>query len=66
MGQNEDLYEEIAQQAYYLYIDRGFVAGGDLDDWLRAETIVMERLAKAEVKGSGLKVKKAPARSGSK
>jgi Protein of unknown function (DUF2934) len=63
MGQNEDLYQEIARQAYYLYIDRGFIDGNDLDDWLRAESIVVQLRAKSEGKGSAGKAKKATAKS---
>lgn len=63
MGQNEDLYDKVARHAYYLFIDRGFVDGGDLDDWLRAESMVMELRAKSEGKGSAEKAKKATARS---
>ena len=29
--------EQIAQRAYYLYLDRGHADGSALDDWLRAE-----------------------------
>jgi hypothetical protein len=29
--------DQIAQRAYYLYLDRGRADGSALDDWLRAE-----------------------------
>lgn len=28
---------EIAERAYYLYLERGGVAGSEFDDWIRAE-----------------------------
>lgn len=33
-------YERISMTAYYLAERRGFAAGGEVDDWLRAETMV--------------------------
>ena len=33
-------HEEVARVAYELYVERGRVDGGDLDDWLKAEAIV--------------------------
>jgi hypothetical protein len=41
-----DLNEEIAKVAYDLYEKRGKSSGSDLDDWLKAEKIVMDRYAK--------------------
>ena len=41
-----DLNEEIAKVAYDLYEKRGRGNGNDLDDWVRAEKIVMGRYAK--------------------
>lgn len=35
-------HDQIATAAYYLAEQRGFVAGNDLDDWLRAEAIVSQ------------------------
>ena len=34
---------EIARRAYELYLERGCVAGEDLDDWLKAEREVLEK-----------------------
>ena len=45
------LYEEIAKVAYYLHEKRGRVHGYDLDDWLEAERIVLERYAKRKKGG---------------
>jgi len=45
-------HEEVAQRAYYLYLERGSAPGNPLEDWLRAE----EQLA-AEVATSGRKSK---------
>jgi hypothetical protein len=42
----DHLYEEIAKVAYELHEKRGRVHGYDLDDWLEAERIVLERYAK--------------------
>ncbi len=41
-----DLNEEIAKVAYDLYIRRGKTHGSDIDDWVKAEKIVMARYAK--------------------
>ena len=40
------LYEKIAKVAYSLHEKRGRVHGYDLDDWLEAERIVLEKYAK--------------------
>jgi hypothetical protein len=40
------LYDEVAKVAYDLHEKRGKVHGYDLDDWLEAERIVLERYAK--------------------
>jgi Protein of unknown function (DUF2934) len=58
MGRNDDLFQEIARQAFYLYTQRGFVDGNDLDDWLRAERMVTEQSSKVRVKRSSGKAKK--------
>jgi len=44
------LYDEIAKVAYDLHKKRGRVHGYDLDDWLEAERIVLERYAKRNEK----------------
>ncbi len=33
-------HDQISMAAYYLAEQRGFAAGNDLDDWLRAEVII--------------------------
>jgi hypothetical protein len=40
------LYDEVAKVAYDLHEKRGKVHGYDIDDWLEAERIVLERYAK--------------------
>ncbi len=35
------LSERIAQRAYELYKERGFVDGDDIDDWLKAEQEIL-------------------------
>jgi hypothetical protein len=44
------LYDEIKKVAYELHEKRGRVPGYDLDDWLEAERIVLERYAKRKGK----------------
>ena len=39
-----EIYEMIAQAAYYRAEKRGFTPGLEADDWLQAETEVTERL----------------------
>jgi len=46
MQKNKNLYGEIVVVAYDLYEKRGRVHGCHLEDWLEAERIVLERLAK--------------------
>jgi hypothetical protein len=41
-----NLYDEVAKVAYELHEKRGSVHGYDLEDWLEAERIVLERHAK--------------------
>jgi hypothetical protein len=43
--QNEDRRAEIARRAYELYLERGYVDGQDLDDWLAAERELVEKEA---------------------
>jgi hypothetical protein len=58
-----NLYDEVAKVAYELHEKRGRVHGYDLEDWLEAERIVLERHAqeieKETKKPSGTEVKKA-------
>lgn len=41
---DEELYEQVARQAYELYQQRGEEHGHDLEDWLTAEQLVQEEL----------------------
>ncbi len=43
MAMLKDFYIEVAKVAYELYEKRGRIHGYDLEDWLKAETIVMKR-----------------------
>jgi hypothetical protein len=43
MQAEENLYEETVKTAYDLYEKRGRLDGYDLEDWLEAERIVLER-----------------------
>lgn len=43
MGKEEHSYDEICKVAYDLYEKRGRIYGYELQDWLEAEKIVMER-----------------------
>ncbi|GEM_PF-1684977 len=36
-------YQEVAKVAYELYLQRGCANGHDLEDWLKAETLVRQR-----------------------
>ena len=60
---NNILYDEIVKVAYDFHEKRGSVHGYDLEDWLEAERIVMERHAKEmaseAIKTSKTKAKKA-------
>jgi hypothetical protein len=40
----QELRERIAQRAYELYEKRGQTHGGDLEDWLEAERLVLAQL----------------------
>ncbi len=43
----DGMWDRIAQKAYELWEERGRRAGHDLEDWLDAETIVMEEIHEA-------------------
>jgi hypothetical protein len=43
MDKKKDINDEIARVAYELYEKRGRAHGHELEDWLEAERIVMER-----------------------
>ena len=47
-----EIYELIAQAAYYRAEKRGFTPGLEADDWLQAETEIMERLRARHTGGS--------------
>jgi len=42
-----ELYEMIAEAAYFRAQKRGFTPGAEAEDWLHAEAEVMERVRKA-------------------
>lgn len=46
------LEEDIRSRAYALYEERGREDGHDLDDWLRAETELIEAAAKTAAKAA--------------
>ena len=48
-----ELYELIAEAAYFRAQKRGFMPGLEADDWVQAEAEVMERVRKARSNGSG-------------
>ena len=48
-----ELYEMIAEAAYFRAQKRGFTPGLEADDWVQAEAEVMERVRKARTNGSG-------------
>ena len=41
-SENLSLEEQIQRRAYELYVERGNQSGSELDDWLRAETEILE------------------------
>ena len=43
MDKKKDINDEIARVAYEIYEKRGRAYGHELEDWLEAERIVMER-----------------------
>ena len=43
----DGMWERIAGKAYQLWEERGRHAGSDLEDWLDAETAVMEEIHEA-------------------
>jgi len=43
MKRKKGIHDEIARVAYELYKERGRVHGHDLEDWLEAEKVVMEK-----------------------
>ena len=70
MAKIENLYDEIVRVAYALYEKRGMAHGHDLEDWLEAERIVLEKHVKeieqeANIIGA-TKAKKAPGKTKAK
>jgi hypothetical protein len=43
MDKKKDMHDEISRVAYELFEKRGKAQGKELEDWLEAERIVMER-----------------------
>jgi hypothetical protein len=46
-SENLSLEEQIQRRAYELYVERGNQSGSELDDWLQAETEILESQAQA-------------------
>ena len=46
-SENLSLEEQIQRRAYELYVERGNQSGSELDDWLQAETEILERREQA-------------------
>ena len=44
---SDSMRERIAKKAYELWQERGYRDGRDLEDWLDAEIIVMEKIREA-------------------
>jgi hypothetical protein len=47
MSNSSDLHGEVAKTAYNFYVKRGMIDGNDLEDWLKAEKIVMGQQEKS-------------------
>jgi hypothetical protein len=48
-----ELYEMIAEAAYFRAQKRGFRPGLEAEDWLQAEAEVMERVRTTRINGAG-------------
>lgn len=59
---NKSLIEEIEKLAYELYEKSGYIEGCEIENWLEAERIVMERYAVVEIAETGTVKKKRQAR----
>jgi len=56
MDEGKNVFEEVARVAYELYEKRGGIHGYDVEDWVEAQEIVIERHAKrAESKAEAAK-----------
>ena len=53
MSTSSDLHGEVAKTAYDFYVKRGMINGNDLEDWLKAEKIVMGQQAKSSKNKTG-------------
>jgi hypothetical protein len=54
MSTSSDLHGEVAKTAYNFYVKRGMIDGNDLEDWLKAEKIVMGQQAKSRENKAGI------------
>lgn len=52
MTEREKLEEEIRRVAYEIYVQSGCIPGRDLDNWLEAERIVLEKYGIKKTKKS--------------
>jgi hypothetical protein len=46
---SEELYKLIQLKAYELYEQRGCVSGSDVDDWVKAESLVKSQCEKSKL-----------------
>jgi len=58
MSTSSDLHGEVAKTAYNFYVKRGMIDGNDLEDWLRAEKIVIGQQAKSRKNTTGTTVQR--------
>jgi len=58
MSTSSDLHGEVAKTAYNFYVKRGMIDGNDLEDWLKAEKIVMGQQAKSRKNTTGTTVQR--------
>lgn len=63
MVKKQDLNAEITRVAYDLFEKRGGGHGNDLEDWLQAEKIVMQRNASKTAKAGTARAKKPAAKT---
>ena len=51
-------HEEIELRAYQIYVERGGAQGNDLEDWLQAESELIEKYGKTgqTAKATGVKI----------
>jgi hypothetical protein len=53
VGKNDNIQEEIAKEAYSLYLNRGMADGHDVHDWITAEQIVLKRFSPGDRSSEG-------------